>query len=337
MKSKQILFFLPKKTMNEATSYYVNILKKSFEKAGFEILESENFKDVKKFNNIFVMSAKWCFLVKLFNPNSKVITWFQGVGGEEALMIRGSKRDKLLWNCVELFSLKFSYLNIFVSERMQKFYKTYNKSYFIMPCFNKALNQKSFLVSEKYNNLSFVYAGGLDKWQCIEKTLEFFKKIEEKYPQASLTLLTKSYDEASALLKHFKIKNGDVKFVKLEDLDNELSNYKYGFLIRDDHIVNNVSTPTKMNSYLANGIIPIFTNVIDDFNINLNSKYFLILDKKRNIEMWVDDFSNHEIFIKADMSEFYTDISNIFSSYYSEERYIELLSNKISYLSSMDV
>lgn len=335
-KSKQILFFLPKKTLNEATIYYVDIIKSAFQDSGFDVLVSDELKDIRKYRNIFVMSAKWCFLVKLLNFNAKVITWFQGLGGEEALMTRNSNKDKFLWGCVERFALKFSYLNIYVSERMRKYYldryKIFDKKYFIMPCFNKELNLNSFEIPEKYNNLSFVYAGGLDKWQCIETTLEIYKKIEDKYPKASITLLTKQSEEASKLLEKFSIKNGTIKFVSLDSLDNELSQYKYGFLIRENHIVNNVSTPTKMNSYLANGIIPIYTDVIADFKSNLKSNLFLRLKHQEQVDDWVKHFFQFNDFIDHNIDLIKSDVLDIFSHYYSREYYVNSLSEKIDSL-----
>ena len=141
--TNKIIFFLPKKTMNEATVYYVDILKHGFIKAGYSVEETEDLSDLKKINKIFVMSAKWCFIVKLFNPKAKIVTWFQGLGAEEALMTRNSLVRKRLWNCVEFFALKFSWINIYVSERMhnyyQDIYRVKDKNFFIMPCFNKKI------------------------------------------------------------------------------------------------------------------------------------------------------------------------------------------------------
>ncbi|MFH4294131.1 hypothetical protein WAJ58_23570, partial [Acinetobacter baumannii] len=71
-----------------------------------------------------------------------------------------------------------------------------------------------------------------------------------------------------------------IKYVSLENLDTELLKYKYGFLIRENHIVNNVATPTKMNSYLANGIIPIYLSFIDHFKVNFNEYDFIVAKEK---------------------------------------------------------
>ncbi|HEN9524451.1 TPA: hypothetical protein U9I82_002881 [Acinetobacter baumannii] len=332
MKNKEILFFLPAKTINEATIYYVDMLKEAFIEAGYKVFDTESLSDLKNYNNIFVMSAKWCFIVKLMHPRARIVTWFQGLGGEEALMTRNSIIRKRLWNCVELFAMKYSWLNIYVSMRMRKYYcdtyKIIDKNFFIIPCFNKQFNFDSLSVVSKYNNPTFVYAGGLDKWQCIEETLKLFSLIEKDLPNANLTILTKDIDKAKELVNKFLIKNFKVDFVPLKNLDEELKKYKYGFIIRDDHIVNNVSTPTKMNSYLANGIIPIYTNVIDDFNQNLNLKNCgLILDVNDRLDAWKKDIINFENVSKN--SEFKirveSEIEEIFGKYYNRESYINEL------------
>ena len=331
MLDTKIAFFLPSKTMNEATIYYVDILEQGFEQAGYTVVRVKDLKELKSFNKIFVMSAKWCFIVKLLHPNAKIVTWFQGLGAEEALMTKNNQIRKRLWNCVEYYTMKFSWLNIYVSERMHKYYRdTYgisDKFFYIMPCFNKQLNSNAFNIAGKYENPTFVYAGGLDKWQCIEETLELYSLIEKELSNARLTILTKDKDKAELLIRKYHIKNYNIDFVKLDDLDNELQKYKYGFLIREDHIVNNVSTPTKMNSYLANGIIPIYTDVIDDFNDNfLKLNSFIKLKHQDSVENWMRD-----ILIYEKTPDFLIDMSKevefVFSQYYSKKYYIKKLND----------
>lgn len=339
MKNTEIAFFLPPKTMNEATIYYVDILKKGFIEAGYDVVQIERLSQLTKFNKIFVMSAKWCFIAKILNPRARIITWFQGLGAEEALMTRNSIIRKRLWNCVEFFTMKFSWFNIYVSERMHDYYKeTYkisDKNYFIMPCFNKQLNSEAFNVIGKYESPTFVYAGGLDKWQCIEQTLELFSLIEQDLPNASLTVLTKDTRRAEQLINKYCIKNYNIAFIALDDLDQELKKYKYGFLIREDHIVNNVSTPTKMNSYLANGIVPIYTNVIYDFNKKLNLRNSgLMLNVNDEVNVWkksiidFDDSSKNLNFRK----EIGNEIELTFMDYYSKHRYINELKKYLIFL-----
>ena len=335
MMNKEIVFFLPKQTMNEATIYYVDIVKEAFIKSGYTILQAEKISELRQHRKIFVMSAKWCFLVKLYSPRAKIVTWFQGLGAEEALMTKNSILRKRLWNCVEYFAMKFSWLNIYVSERMHKYYmdtyNIYDKNFFIMPCFNKKLNINAFNVSGKYTCPSFVYAGGLDKWQCIEETLELYSLIEKENSNASLTILTREQEKAHLLVKNYGIKNYKISFVSLENLDDELKKYKYGFLIRQNHIVNNVSTPTKMNSYLANGVIPIYTDVICDFNKNFRAcTSFIKLGSGKTVADWGKDFILYENSAELiDSCCLIREVSNIFLEYYNEVDYIDFLAKKL--------
>ncbi len=317
--------------MNEATIYYVDIVKQGFINAGYIVKQTETLTDLRGQKKIFVMSAKWCFIVKLLHPYAKIVTWFQGLGAEEALMTKNSLLRKRLWNCVELFSMKFSWFNIYVSERMHKYYKdTYkikDQNFFIMPCFNKKINLNAFDYPDKYNTPSFVYAGSLDKWQCIEETLALFSLIEKNIQNASLTILTKDQDKAKKLVNKYSIKNYKVDFVSLADLDAELIKYKYGFLIREDHIVNNVSTPTKMNSYLANGVIPIYTNVISDFTKNIKPyEDFVELNCCDSIADWANVIFSYNMEVDKKFDIIKNKIQDLFFSYYSKEYYISELS-----------
>jgi hypothetical protein len=328
---KEICFFLPKKTLNEATVYYVDVVKDAFDAAGYSVLVAEEFKELKNQNVIFVMSAKWCFLVKILYPKVKVVTWFQGVGAEEILLNKSSYIGKYLWRAVEWFSMKYSFFNFYVSEKMRRhfidMYKVEDSHFFIMPCFNKTLNLNSFEYEDNYKKNSFVYAGSLDKWQCIEQILAIYKGVENQLQDTSLTLLTKDYNAAEILLKKHGIKNYNINFVKLDDLDKVLEKFKYGFLIREDHIINNVSTPTKMNSYLANGIIPIYTDSIDSFNSNFVNYNFLCLDSKACVDISVNNIvSFNEALDDEKIDLIQRDISSVFNKYYSRNYYVTEIS-----------
>lgn len=338
MQANNVLFFLPSKTLNEATNYYVEIIKKGFIESGYNLAESSNIQDIRSYEKVFVMSAKWCFIAKLINPRANVITWFQGLGAEEALLTRGSYRDKFIWSILEKFAIKHSFLSIYVSKSMRNHYltkyKTIDNDYFIMPCFNKSLNMKALDYPAKYVKPTFVYAGSLDKWQCIEETLELYSLIEKKIPEASLTILTKQKVVAEQLTTKFNLQNVTIDFVPLEKLDSLLQTFKYGFLIRQDHIINRVSTPTKMNSYLANGIIPIYTNVINDFDENLDVDNLIQLNHNSPISFWAEKIINEERNSSFDLESYKSSLKRIFSEYYSSQFYIEELKERfLSYKS----
>lgn len=329
----KILFLLPDGSLNDATQYYVQIIHEAFEKAGYVVSYSNKLFDAKKYQEILTIEAKWFFYAKLINPSASIINWFQGVVAEEAYLTTNSIFRKKLWHFFEGFTLRYSELNIYVSDQMKLYFeKSYNvksKKYFIMPCFNKELNL-DLIDNNKYLTPTFVYAGSLAKWQCIEQTLELYALLEKELPNASITLLTKEKDYALNLIKKYNIQNYNISYVSLKDLDLELAKYKYGFLLREDHIVNNVATPTKMNSYLAVGVIPIYSSSLKAFDqfseitssfIELNSND---LNETTNkiIEYEINNYLQKNILFK--------DIDFIFHSFYCKEKYVNIFLNLIS-------
>ena len=99
--------------------------------------------------------------------------------------------------------------------------------------------------------------------------------------------------------------------------------FKYGFLIRDNDPVNNVATPTKMSSYLASGVIPVFSDVIGDFkNVLSNNVYTVALDEKMN---GLDRL--YELEAKGFKAEDIADsFKSVFDTYYNEDQYVLELS-----------
>ncbi|WP_180138624.1 hypothetical protein [Acinetobacter sp. YH12043] len=328
--SNSVLFFLPDGSVNDATEYYIDILQNAFEISGYNVYKSSKIRDLKRYDNILTIEAKWFFFVKIINPKAIAFNWFQGVVAEEAYMTTKSLWRKTLWKFFEKFTLSRSKVNIYVSLKMKDYFDTtYNiksENYFIMPCFNKEIQLGLINDESKYLQPNFVYAGSLAKWQCIEDMLALYSFLEKNIKNSKITLLTKEREFALELLRKFNIKNYDIKYVSLQDLDFELAKHKYGFLLRSDHIVNNVSTPTKMNSYLSVGLIPIYSDVVSDYKLYFNEYNFFI---KHNIDespeillskiLKIENSSHVALSLKSD-------INQVFEKYYNRESYVFKLS-----------
>ena len=214
---------------------------------------------------------------------------------------------------------------MFVSEAMHNHFKKkhgYRKSnYIVMPCINQRFNADAFFIPGKYNTPSFVYAGGMHVWQCIEPSLKLFSAIQKEMPLATLTILTGEQDNARAMCDKLHLSNVTIKFVPLAELNEELTRYKYGFMLRDDIIVNNVATPTKFNSYLASGIIPVVTYAVHDFRPVIDSSEYIVkLNHPEAVMEGVDiirKFESEEI----DPQKVCNNFRNIFDSYYNVAAY----------------
>lgn len=319
------------KENGDATSFYMDIIKKAIIRAGEEATDVSGFENSHG-KDIIALSPTVTRYVLKKKPRSFSV-WYQGVGGVEYLHYGECSRVKrieryIVLSLYEWLSLKKSSLNFFVSKKMLEYYqKTFGykkNNYVIMPCFNDKIKRSSFF-DDKYKKPTFVYAGNLAKWQCFPQMIDLFKIIKEQMPEAELTIYTADQDEARNILLEKQV-DAYIKYVPYFQLAEEIKSFKYGFLIREDDIVNNVATPTKMCNYLANGIIPVFSNVIGDFKEELYELQYAVPlgPKAEGIDKL---FELEKMEIKAIDVEL--DFQKIFGRYYSEEYYIELISQKI--------
>ncbi|MEN3759932.1 hypothetical protein [Aeromonas veronii] len=322
----KIAVYLPKYDyLNEATSYYIDMVCDGLANEKPHIVY--RLSELKKCNceMVLVIDAKSLVFVKLRYPTLKVITWYQGVVPEEALMVLGSRIRYVYWSFFEFISLQLSVLNIFVSGAMKEHYKRkykYNKNQdVIIPCFNKQLCNEPIVENK---NLSFVYAGSLHKWQCIDRMLSIFKCVQEINPDATLDFYTFNVDDARKIIDSFSLKNVKVMCAALDEIDKLISKSRYGFLIRDDHIVNNVATPTKLSTYLSVGTKPIITDVIFDFRENIDENACVnvswLCSDREIAELIVVDYKRERAF-----DSFVIARDALFKCYLNRDKYVAKL------------
>ncbi|SQD80125.1 glycosyltransferase family protein [Moritella yayanosii] len=329
---KNISVYLPKKDyLNEATEYYIEMLIGGIDCDFIGYFYS--LKDIKHHDNVLVIDAKSLVFIKLRYPLKRVITWYQGVVPEEALMVFESRFRYYYWSFFEFISLKLSSWNFFVSTAMvthyQKKYRIHITNKTIIPCFNKQMNKDIiYETADKYKYLTFVYAGSLHKWQCVEQTLEIFKRLNDIHSDSQFFLYTFDVEEAKKMVKNIGVKNVTISRSSLEEIDYKISKCHYGFLVRDDNVVNNVATPTKLSTYLSVGTKPIMTNVIHDFESCLNLSNAVIYENMTSIDNIVKAImTNYNNGMSVD--DLVVDYETAFSDYYNRKHYQNIIS-KIS-------
>jgi hypothetical protein len=322
----RIIFYLPEKSLNDATIYYVDLIAKAFAQQNFKV-EISNTLDFHCNKTDYILTIRVRDFISAYTRKGfgRVIMWFQGIGPEEYLMINNysfkAKIISFLFSFFEKITLRLSFFNFFVSNQMKLHYaEKYNyksKNFCIIPCYNKNLNRSFFNKEIKKDN-SFVYAGSLFSWQCFEKTIALYREIENRISDVSLTVLTKEINEANQIISKYDLKNVEVYYVSLDNLDAELSKFKYGFLLRENDAINNVSTPTKMNSYLSVGLMPVYTDVIQSFEENLKLENFEIkLNHSDTILLMADKIQKQ--ISEVDYKKFYDVCFNTFKGYYDDE------------------
>jgi len=335
--SSHIKFYLPKGQINDATAYYIDLIKNAFVSSGFEVATfHKNDFEIKTTDYVVVVSPYDFLSVYRRNRKAKIIMWFQGLLPEENKMLMGSSLSQKLrfpiYNWMEKKTIHKSFFNFFVSDRMKKHYSEKygykDTNFLIIPCYNKNLNKDYFSSAIKPKS-SFVYAGGIYPWQCFKETISVFKEIENENNNAFLTVLTKDQEKAENMIQKEGIKNYKINYVPLEEVMSELGKHKYGFLLREDNIVNNCATPTKMNTYLSAGLIPIHTYAVHSFNEHINLKGFEIkgeLENQKN--KLAEEILKHDS-IEVDYDHYFAVCQSNFKGYFDDSYHIDKIKSEL--------
>ncbi|WP_404981787.1 glycosyltransferase family protein [Capnocytophaga granulosa] len=331
--SQNIKFFLPpeRNSLNDATQYYIELIEKAIEKAGGSSIRCNSLSEINSKDTVFTIELNTFMQCFFKRRGVKIIHWVQGVSPEEAMLTNPNKLFYYLRNMIEFLIMKFAKKIFFVSKAMLEHYERKYKikvedKAIIIPCYNKHLQKETFFIPNRYTKPSFVYAGSLSTWQCFDEMLSIYKKLEENLSNCKLTILTAEIEKANTALAEKQIQHFEVKYIPLKELELELSKYKYGFLIRKTNVINYVATPTKMNSYLSVGLIPIFTDAVADFNEKIDLKeYEIKLLGNINTDKAIQEILTFEKNININPVNYYNIINKIFIDYYNDEKYINLI------------
>jgi len=308
----------------DIADFYLGMIKSAIEKSGHECRLVSGMDDIEK-TDIVVTTTVLDALKVIVLKRARFINWYQGIIPEESYLRHKSRVREKIYDILESLTLKYSSLNIFVSHSMLEHYRNkygYKRdNYFILPCFSTNINRESFMHPAKYSNHIYAYVGGLSKWQCIDTILKVYKIIEEECAEARLKIFTEEIDRAEALAKETGLKSYSIKYVKNDDLPNELTGVKYGFLLREHSPINYVATPTKMSVYMSNGIIPIMSDAIGDFNKafkDIQNKIIInIEDDCGKTAKSIIEFDNTEVNPEDILNEY----EKVFNTYYCREQY----------------
>jgi hypothetical protein len=111
----------------------------------------------------------------------------------------------------------------------------------------------------------YCYSGSARPWQCIDETIDYFKKAYKKNKNNFLLILSQDKEEIEDKLKKAKLPEHSYKILSVEpkNLYVYLAAADYGLLFRHKDIINWVSRPTKMLEYQAVGLKIIHNNTIE--------------------------------------------------------------------------
>ena len=109
-----------------------------------------------------------------------------------------------------------------------------------------------------------IYAGGAQAWQNVELMLDAMTKSQGA---CDFVILTGDADTFRSKISERKLSGVTIATVAKEEVYGYYARADYGFVLREDTVVNRVACPTKLVEYLSCGVIPIVIQpVIGDFD-----------------------------------------------------------------------
>lgn len=234
----------------------------------------------------------------------------------EELIMQKKKKLAFIFSNIEKILFKKINIGIAVTNKMAEHYKikypNSNAKYIIYAILPSHLMPYEVETSEN-DTVEVIYSGNTQVWQNIDLMLSSIKKNINN--QFNFTILTGEPEKFIEKLNKYGIDINKItlKSVKPEELEGFYKKSHYGFVLRDDILVNRVACPTKIIEYLNYGITPIIlSEKIGDFEdfgyeyISLNdlNGYLLVGKSLKNIEVVNEIFSKNRFNLKLEIKKY---------------------------------
>lgn len=254
-----------------------------------ENLNTLQYVSKNKYSKIFE-NAKIIYIHSLYNTRKLPQIFLEKYGHKIVLDIHGCVPEewahqkisqKNINRCEKEEQRIFKNVKNFVcvSEQMVNFYKnkypqTKNANYIVAPIFSLNTEASYAKTQEADNKINIIYSGDCAKWQNADlmiKTIALLKN-NNNY---TFSIFTKQIDAFNELLQKYNCTDIKIESKTQNEIFSEYKTHHFGFILRDNILVNRIACPTKLIDYMQNGIIPIVLQPeIGDFNM-LGYKYIL--------------------------------------------------------------
>lgn len=245
----------------------------------------------------------------------RVIADFHGASAAEfGYKIRRNSTNKSLGRLEndEKFVLTNADQIIFVSKKMHRYYEQKFAcsidNFNIIPCaintdFQVNPKQRDQMRKEHnlHDKLVIVYSGSAVAYQLLDEMCLLFKTIHQSISNAHMLILTHHRAQFQKNLSSHGISAADYSIYSVDHnaVFDFLQMGDVGFMLRDDAIVNRVSSPTKFAEYLLCGLPVITTAFVGDFSdaVKANKLGFIVdldkLDQVDEVIIFLSDVQFH--------------------------------------------
>ncbi|HRK61087.1 MAG TPA: hypothetical protein PLY88_00885 [Candidatus Omnitrophota bacterium] len=232
---------------------------------------------------------KSLFVKIILRKKIKIIYNFRGLGSEESWGRHRSKIRRSILQVIEGLIYYCADEVVVVSNNFKRYlkhkYGSRKTDVIEMHC---SVARNYLKQSFSRGSLRFLYLGGFSVWQKPCEVIEIFKKLKKKYHGSKLTII--SYSQPDARLQNL-IESNNVEIISLshENVVQVLPLYDFGFILRDNILMNQVSSPIKFSEYVAMGVVPIISPGVGDF-YEVSKRKALAVCTNDHFDFSLDDF-----------------------------------------------
>ncbi|KAA3438554.1 glycosyltransferase [Rufibacter hautae] len=234
----------------------------------FLILQKFRQADLVYIHSIFNAFPALPFL-KLHHRKTKVVLDVHGVVPEE-LAFSGELKKSRLFSWVEQEAVPYVDTFIYVTHKMKGYYLQKHPGirnrnhlvYSIKPNMPAGLDQGLLDKTREELDLTgsevvFIYSGSAQKWQNVDLMFQCIQRLQN--PNYRFIILSGEVEAVKAVAEQVSVNTNSFIFrsVPPSMLGYYYALADYGFILRDDHILNRVASPTKLMEYLYFGLTPI--------------------------------------------------------------------------------
>lgn len=149
--------------------------------------------------------------------------------------------------------------------------------FYLYPCsadehyfrFDKTIREKTRDTLKLTNQTVFTYSGGLQlRWHVPDKIFALFGELRSRFSNSYFLVLTSDISLAEEYFAQYEIPRKSYRVINVDNREvyRYLNAADFGILLREDHIMNNVASPTKFAEYLMCGLPVIISPGVGDFS-----------------------------------------------------------------------
>ncbi len=238
---------------------------------GFDIMHSPD--SLAKGGSVYIRSVVDFFFIyifgKIFFRGFHIVFDFRGVVSEESFLRKRNHFSRMVLRFLEFFAYCFADEVFAVSKNMKSYLRArfFYRDIKVVPC----KIDSNLVVRRRYKKkevVNFVYVGSLSAWQSFDDVCRLYKNLESDL--TSLTVVSRDVSQAKLIANRFGLHHVEFLSCSRYEVFRILDNADFGFVLREENIVNTTASPLKVVEYAARGVIPIMSSFVGDYSQELS-------------------------------------------------------------------